>query len=154
MALQEVIEEAERTPENLIGNVPGISREEFRIETDANGQNWAVYADGRRLKRGHNQSPGRPPKQVREDTLRGVSRHALPWAMRVMDNEKIPDDSPAKARAAEILFRFGLGTKDEVQMANHAQVIQAIAKVAASLKLDSKQAEALVQGLADELGIE
>lgn len=114
-----------------------------RLETPAHGYG--------KLKRGNEKNlTGRPKKEVRDDTLQAVSRHALPWAMRVMANDDILDDSPVKARAAEILFRFGLGTQDEVVKLDDAKVPAAVAQVLGSL-IGQTMTKELAQAAANEM---
>ena len=107
------------------------------------------------LKEGGSNGGGRPKKEVRERTLKGYDRHALPWAERVMSDSKIADDHPIKAQAANLLARFGLGTEDKVSLANDevpANLSQVLASHAGeTLTLDL--AKVIVSELRDLLGV-
>lgn len=56
--------------------------------------------------------------------------------------------------AANRIYRYGLGTSDSVQVQNAESVMRALAKVAGSTELTPEQCEALVRGMAEELGCE
>jgi len=136
-------------PKKVVGAEPGNS---LVAGTSPDGK-WTLPIQGGRLHRGCNKSPGRPKKEIRAKAMAG-SELAVLDDLRIMRESKDPAE---RDKAKERLYRYGLGTKDEVQIADAKVVLQAVGKALAlhaGQVMDAQVAESVIAEAMTDLGLE
>lgn len=123
----------------------------YREEVDANGQRWRVGPDGSKLKIGGTIGPGAPKKEIRAKALK-LSEDYLKRAAKVLNDPERSDDDPTVLKYGEAALRYGLGTSDEVEIANERQTLEAMAR-ALQGEVDSDTAMRIAAKFADHLGL-
>lgn len=134
-----------------MGVEPASPSQEWREETDATGQRWRVDKVGRRLKiGGDHDRPGAPKKAIREEALGGAGA-AVKDDLRIMRD---PNADPLqKEKAKDRLYRYGLGTQDEITQLKSDEFIKAHARACAKAGLDAETTLKLTDLLNEEMGI-
>lgn len=136
-------------PKKVVGAEPGNS---LVAGTSPDGK-WTLPIQGGRLHRGCNKSPGRPKKEIRDLALKGANK-AVEDDLKTLNDPNSTDEAKEKAR--DRLYRYGLGTKDEVEIADARSVLQAVATSLAKLDgrtLSPQVAAEAIRDAMEALGI-